>query len=105
MIIVPENSGDVIIDLRGEAVTAVLTGQIKGNFTIEKYAEITTLTNDRFTTVDATFFNNIKAGDYTFNVYNSNNKLIYTERLKKLGAEPLETKSNNIAFEHKIHEL
>lgn len=105
MIVVTDTSGDVIIDLRGEPVTAVLTGELKGNFKVEKYSEIITSTNDRYTAVDSTFFDDVNTGDYTFSVYNSNNDLIYTERLKKVGQEAIETTSNDIKFEHKVHEI
>ena len=105
MIVVTDTSGDVIIDLRGEPVTSVLTGELKGNFKVEKYAEIITSTNDRYTAVDSTFFDDVNTGDYTFSVYNSNNDLIYTERLKKVGQEAIETTSNDIQFEHKVHEI
>lgn len=105
MIVVTPDGSDVIIDLRGEEVSIVLTGTLRSNYKIVKIDEITATTNGRFTAIDGVFFQDVTAGDYSFEVINSSNLVIYRERVKILGDNPQTYEANEVEFQHKIHNI
>ncbi len=105
MIVVTPDGSDVIIDLRGQAVSSLLTGTLRSNYKIVKTSIITATTNDRYTAIDGGFFSEVTAGDYSFEVINSSNEIIYRERVKVLGNAAQTYEANEIEFQHKIHNV
>lgn len=106
MITIFPDTTEFYIDLRGLPTSAVLTGTLRNNYAITHTAALNVLSqNDRATKFNATFFNDVERGDYSFEIINSQNKVIYRERVQLRGDEVIEHEPNEIEFLTKTHNV
>lgn len=104
MITIFSDTTEFYVDLRGLPTSAILTGTLRNNYVITHTAALDVVSqNDRATKFNATFFNDVERGDYSFEIINSQNEVIYRERVQLRGDEVIEHETNEIEFLTKTH--